>query len=367
MKVMCNRARLAEALGLVNGVAVARSPRPILQCLRLQAQDGQNSSLTLLATDLELGIKCELKEVEVAEPGQSVANAAKLSAIVHEVTDKTVTLSTEQDNLEVSVAGSKFKLYTFDPSEFPPVAPKEEGKEVTISAGELNRVSAQTIYAAAKETTRYAINGLLLEIAGNKLTMVGTDGRRLAKASATLHAKESEPISSIVPVRAMSMLGRLSASEDTAVKVRIMESQVAFEVPNALLISSVIEGRYPSYDAVIPKESTTKMKVDRLMLLSALRRAALLVSRESRGVKVQLEKSRMIIEAHSPEEGEAAVELPVELEGEPLQIAFNPDYLIDPLKVLAVDQVVLEFRASNTPAVLKGGPDFIYVLMPVSL
>jgi DNA polymerase-3 subunit beta len=333
----------------------------------MQAKDGENPSLTLLATDLELGLKCEIREVEVIEPGQAVANAAKLSAIVHEVSDETISLTLEQDSLEVSASGSKFKLFTFNPDEFPPVAPKEEGKTIAISAGELIRVAGQTVYAAARETTRYAINGLLLEVKGNKLVMVGTDGRRLAWATTTLPGKLEEEVSAIIPSRAIQMLSRFAQEPETPVKIRIMENQVAFEVPGALLISSVIEGRYPGYDAVIPKESTTKMTVDRLTLLSALRRAALLVSRDSRGVKVQLTSDKMIIEAHSPEEGEAAVELPITLDGEAMHIAFNPDYLIDPLKVLDVEQVVMEFRAPNTPAVLKSGPDFLYVLMPVTL
>jgi DNA polymerase III subunit beta len=367
MKVICNRARLAEALALVSSVAMARSPRPILQCLRMQAEDGQGGSLTLLATDLELGLKCEIKEVEVIEAGQTVASAAKLNAIVHEVTDETVTIATEQDNLEVIAAGSKFKLFTFDPNEFPPVAPKEEGQVFKISAGELTRVSELTVYAAAKETTRYAINGLLIEVSGNKLIIVGTDGRRLAKAGTTLPTKVPTPINTIVPARAVTMLTRLTTDPETEVTVRVTDSQIAFEVPNALMVSSVIEGKYPSYDAVIPKESSCKVKVDRLVLLSGLRRASLLVSRDSRGVKVQLLKNKMVIEAHSPEEGEAAVEVPIELDGEPIQIAFNPDYLVDPLKVLTMEQVTMEFRAPNTPAVLKAGVDFIYVLMPVTL
>jgi DNA polymerase-3 subunit beta len=267
----------------------------------------------------------------------------------------------------INSSGSKFKLLTFNPDEFPPVAPKEEGKVFTISAGELTRVAGLTVYAAAKETTRYAINGLLIEVNGNKLTMVGTDGRRLAKSGATLTAKIGEPITCIVPARAVMMLNRLTTDSEAPVTIRVTDSQVSFEVSNALMVSSVIEGRYPSYEAVIPKESSCKIKVDRVALLSALRRASLLVSRDSRGVKVQLSKDRMVIEAHSPEEGEAAVELPIELEGEPIQIAFNPDYLVDPLKVVNMEQVVMEFRAPNTPAVLKAGPDFIYVLMPVTL
>jgi DNA polymerase-3 subunit beta len=367
MKVVCNRARLAEAVGLVSSVALARSPRPILQCLRMQAEDGENSCLTLSATDLELGLKCEIHEVEVIEAGQVVANAAKLSAIVHEVSDETITLTVNQDQLEVNASGSKFKLVTFDANEFPPVAPKEEGKIVDLQAGELTRVANLTVYAAAKETTRYAINGLLLEVKGHKLVMVGTDGRRLAKAGTTLSMKASEEISAILPSRSVQMLSKLTQTPDTPMRVHVMETQVVFEVAGSLLVSSVIEGRYPGYDAVIPKESSSKLTVNRVGLLSALRRAALLVSKETRGVKVSLEPNRMVIEARSPEEGEAAVELPIVLEGAPVQIAFNPDYIIEPLRVLEVEEVIMEFRTSNTPAVLKASGDFLYVLMPVSL
>jgi DNA polymerase-3 subunit beta len=333
----------------------------------MQVENSDNPSLTLQATDLELGVKCEIKEIEVIEPGQVVANASKLSAIVHEVTDETVTLNLEQESLEVVASGSKFKLFTFDPSEFPPVAPKEEGKTISISAAELTRAANLTVYAAARETTRYAINGLLLEVKGNKMVMVGTDGRRLARVITTLGAKVENEISSIIPARTIQMLTRIATDGDSMVNIRIMENQVAFEVNGILLVTSVIDGRYPSYDAVIPKESTAKLKVDRLALLSALRRAALLVSKDSRGVKVQLASDHITIEAHSPEEGEAAVELPVEFEGESIQIAFNPDYLIDPLKVVGGEQVMMEFRASNAPAVLKSGTDFVYVLMPVTI
>jgi len=276
-------------------------------------------------------------------------------------------MNLEQESLEVMASGSKFKLFTFDPSEFPPVAPKEEGKIISISAAELTRAANLTVYAAARETTRYAINGLLLEVKGNKMVMVGTDGRRLARVISTLETKVDTEISSIIPARTIQMLSRVATDSDNMVNIRIMENQVAFEVGGVLLVTSVIDGKYPSYDAVIPKESTTKVKMDRLTMLSALRRAALLVSKDSRGVKVQLAQDRMTIEAHSPEEGEAAVELPVELEGEAIKIAFNPDYLIDPLKVLVAEQVVMEFRASNAPAVLKSGSDFVYVLMPVTI
>ena len=199
------------------------------------------------------------------------------------------TFSLEEDNLVVTAAGSEFKLYTFPPDEFPPVAPKDQGQAISVVSSELANVSSLTVYAAAKETTRYAINGLLMEIEGSKLIMVGTDGRRLAKAGITLSEKASEAISCIVPTRAVQMLSRLTVQEDAPIGIQITESQIVFKVAGILLVSSIIEGKFPSYDAVIPKESTCKVKINRLELLGALRRAALLASRESHGVKVQLD------------------------------------------------------------------------------
>jgi DNA polymerase-3 subunit beta len=367
MKVIVNRARLAEALSLVSSVAVARTPRPILQCVRLQANDGAEPSLTLFGTDLEIGFRVEIKEVQIKEPGQTVAHGAKLSAIIHDVTDETVTINTNQDNLEILASGSKFKLFTFDPNEFPPVSPKEEGKIISLNAGDLLKMAALCVFAAAKETTRYAINGLLLEAGGNKAMMVGTDGRRLSRITANLATKEAESISTIIPTRTVSLLSRFITDPTETIKVRIADNQVAFELSNSLMISSVVEGKYPAYESIIPKDSLTKVKIDRQGLLASVRRASLLASQVSRGVKMEMTKDRMVIEAHSPEEGEAAVELPIELDGEPMHISFNPDYLIDPLKVLSEDHVILELRAPNTPALLKAGTNFNYVLMPVTI
>ncbi len=367
MKVTCNRAKLAESLGLVSNIAAQKSTRPILQCLRMQAEDGVDSRLTLSATDLELGIRCEIKEVEVSEPGQAVINAHKLYEIIREVTHETVAFELKEDNLAIVTGSGNFKLYTFEPDEFPPVAPKESGEGVRVQSADLVNLAALTVYAAARETTRYAINGLLLDVEGSKVTMVGTDGRRLACASATLLEKSAEPVSCILPTRAVQMLSRLSPAEDGEMKVMVSESQAVFDLAGIQLISAIIEGKFPSYSSVIPKESTCKITADRVVLLGALRQAAVLASEDSHGVKVTVSSNKLAIESHSAEQGEAAIEAPVETNGNELQIAFNPNYLIEALRVLTTEQVILELKEPKTPLVMKSGTNFTYVLMPVTI
>jgi len=311
-------------------------------------------------------MRCQIKQVEVEEPGDTVAPAAKLSQIVHQVEDETITLTTENEQLQVTAPGVQFKLYTFDPAEYPPVAPREDGQMFTATAGLLKAVAQQTVYAAAKETSRYAINGLHMSVKDNKITMVGTDGRRLARASGMLPTKAATEIGCIVPTKAVNMIDKLSDNPDVPVEVTVTETQIAFAAPEVLLISNLVEGRFPSYEAVIPKDNTCKVKIDRNRLLSAVRRAALMTSKESHSVKISLADNRMTIEAKVPEQGEATVEVPVEIQGEGLITAFNPAYVSEPLRVLTSDEVMMEFKAATTPAVMKCGPAFLYVIMPVT-
>jgi len=363
MKVICNRNALAEALSILAGVVGVRTTRPILQCVRLQAE---KDGLTLLGTDYEQGLRYSVKEVQVQEPGETVAPAVRLAGIVHQIEGETVTLVLEDEHLVVSAPGAKFTLYTFSPDEFPPVGLGGEGRQFKSSSAVLTTVAEQTVYAAARETTRYAINGVYMQAGQNRICMVATDGRRLARASGALPGKITDEIACIVPAKAIATLEHLGGDPDASVEVTVTDSQVAFSTERALLISNLVEGQFPSYEAVIPKESSCKVTVDREKLLGAVRRVALMTSKESHSVKLTVGAEQMTMEARVPEEGEARLEIPVHVEGEGVEIAFNPDYLADPLRVLPHEQVAIEFKTSATPAVMKAGPDFLYVLMPVS-
>ncbi len=365
MKVICNREQLAEGLAIASSVTSSRSPRPILQCLRVQAGK-EDDTLKLFATDLELGVRFELPEVQVEKEGQAVVNASKLYSVVHELSDEVITLEVEEEALCVLASCGEFRLYTFPPEEFPPVSLAEDGREVKIASGDLEKLISLTAYAVARETTRYAINGLLFSFSGSSAVVVGTDGRRLAKASVALPGKVEEA-DCILPTRTAQMAGKLAGKAEGDVTVRLTDNQVAFTCEGTSVVSTLVEGKFPNYEAVIPKDSVCKVVVSRDELIRALRRAAVLASEDSHGVRVRIAEGQMLIESQSHEMGEAHLKLPVSQEGEEMQIAFNPSYMIEPLRALETEEVTLEFKAPNSPIVLKAGGNFVYVLMPVTI
>ncbi len=370
MKIICNRAKLSESVEYVREVAgQSRNTKPILQCVRIQATE--EGTLTMSATDLELGIRCELKEVQIEQPGQVVINAAKFASLIHELSDETVTLSLVEDALEVSTAGGKFKFYTFPPDEFPPVSIGDSESSAIVLASSMAEIIGLTAYAVAKETTRYAINGLLMEIEDKKLTMVGTDGRRLAWANVSLVSGKEEKQSCIVPPHTMQMLARLSArkDEDAQVTIYVTDNQVIFKLPEIVIISSLVEGKFPDYSSVIPKEHACRIAVDRQELLAVLRRIMVFTQSKdmTHGARLKPEDGNIIIDVPSSEVGEASERVPAEISGDPIQIGFDPRYMTEPLRALNHEQVILELKAPKVPLVLKAGSNFTYVLMPVTI
>lgn len=371
MKVICNRKELSEILAIANSICPSRSSsgagaKPILQCLRMQARK-EDGNLTVLATDLEVGIRCSLKEVSVKEEGDVAVNANRLYSIIRDFPDESVELTLTEDILNIQGSESEFKLYTLPAEEYPPVGAADAAKFFKILGLRLSRLFTLTSYAVAKETARYAINGVLLACKDGSVVAVGTDGRRLAKAVA--HPEEvSEPAEGILSLRTVKLLERLADNFSETVLVGLSDKQAQFEVGNILVVSSLLEGKFPNYDAVIPKEFSCRVIVNTEAFAAALRRASAVLSEHSYGVKVIIDSGQMSIEARSSDVGEAYVKIiEVEQEGEGLQIAFNPDYMLEPLRELTTEEVTLEFRTPSSPILLRAGDDFTYVLMPVTI
>ncbi len=237
---------------------------------------------------------------------------------------------------------------------------------------------ARTLFATARENSRYAINGVLLKRDGKRLEMVATDGRRLALARANLTGpdKDARPISCIVPTKALGMLQKLIKEHEEPVQIAITDSQVHFSFGTAaspgraMLASSLVEGTFPPYEDVIPRDQDKKVTFDKDLLSSAVRRAALLTNEESRGVRMAFDgkKKSVDLSSRAPEMGEAQVKVDVSsYEGEAIEIGFNPQFITDALKVIDQPEVILELKAPNKPGLIKSGNDFMYVVMPVNL
>ncbi len=367
MKVICDRGALVDALALVGGVVVARTPKPALKCVKLIA-DPDAGGLVLEATDAEVSIRLSTPRVEVSEPGQALIPADKLQQIVRESVDATITLATEQDVATITGQDSKFKVFGHPPTDFPATPAFDDEPDFTVSAGDLHRLIAQTLFATARENSRYAINGVLIERTGNKLAVVATDGHRLALAKGTCQANDDETRSCIVPTKALNLLLRLFDDAEQTVKVKVTDNQAFFKTDEGVLVTNLVEGNFPPYQDVIPKDGDKKATLPTDLFISAVRRAALLTNEESKGVRMSFAEGGLTLSSRAPEMGEAevTVEMP-EYTGEAVEIGFNPAYLLDALKVVDDSQVVLDLKSPNKPGVMRTGPNFLYVVMPVNL
>jgi DNA polymerase-3 subunit beta len=348
-------------------VVASRTPKPILQCVKLTAE---KNSLTVAATDMEVAIRYHDEQVQVEEEGESVLPADKLRDIVRESIDDTLSIETSGETLSIKGQDSVFKIYTQKGEDFPPVPDFEGHADVEVPAGPFKQLINQTAFAAARESTRYAFNGVLMVAKGKKITLVATDGRRLALARGDLANAEKldkEGKSAIVPSKALGLLDKLLGDPEELVGIQFRENQIIFHTSSATLTSNLVEGQFPPYEDVIPKDADKKMQATTADLLNAVKRAALLTSEESRGVRFSLNKKGLVLTSRVPEAGESTINYPCRFDGADVEIGFNPQFVADALKVVDQDEITLELTTPNRPGLIRGGANFLYVIMPVNL
>ncbi|MFG0306718.1 MAG: DNA polymerase III subunit beta [Phycisphaerales bacterium JB040] len=385
MKVICERGALLEAVNQISGVVAARTPRPQLTCVKMRAsRAGGVGELEMSATDTELSLTLRLGRVEVEQEGEALVPADKLRQIVSaEDNEPTLTIETDDDSCTIRGADAEFRLNTFSPADFPKIPGFKEIASGSAKAvfqtdtATLAALIGRTLFAAARENSRYAINGVLLNRDGKKLEMVATDGRRLALASSTLADKgKGESAHCIVPAKALSMVMKLMGDGEEPVHAAVTDTQAVFAMGDdpadsrAVLATNLVEGAFPPYEDVIPKDQDIKVGFDRDVLASAVRRAALLTNEESRGVRMAFNGSEksLRLSSRSPEMGEAKVDVGLaSYNGSDIEIGFNPQFLTDALKVIPDAEVIIELKAANKPGLFRSGNDFVYVVMPVNL
>jgi DNA polymerase-3 subunit beta len=374
MKVLVNRAALVEALGLAGSVVLARTPKPVLTCVKLIAGETAGAkTLTLVATDMELALQYTLTQVDISSPGVSLVPAAKLSEIVNNSPDDTLTLDTQEDVINIKGSDSHYKVFGYNAEEFPPITGFEGAPDFTLPAGIFKSLLDRTRFAAAKEMTRYAINGVLFERKGKKLVLVATDGHRLAQTRDEVTGAEGKDLNAVVPIKAINLIERLLTDPEQTVALQFKDGKLFVQVSTegagvtASMSTALVEGTFPPYNDVIPKDSDKKVVINRDRFFSAVRRAALLTNEESKGVRLHFSGNSLAISSRAPEMGEAKIDLPVEYAGESIEIGFNPTYLLDALKVADTETVTFEMKTPNKPGLLKSGAGFLYVVMPVNL
>ncbi len=361
MKFRISKEALLDGLQKVQHVVSTRTTLPILSNVLLVARDGR---LSLTTTDLDVGITGSV-EAEVSKEGATTLPAKRLVNIIRELPASEVEVSVDAKNVaSIKCGPSFFKIIGLGEGDFPPLPDFDGAREFRIAQGLLKQGLKQTAYAISTDETRYVLNGIYTSFRDGKMTLVATDGRRLAMVDNDLDFPASHETDVIIPTKAVQELQRL-LGDSGEVLVRLSDSQVSFSVGDHLLVSKLIEGNYPNYRQVIPSDTSERVELPREAMLETVRRVSLLSSDKSNSVKLVFGRNTVEVTANSPDVGEARETMEVAYEGKEMQIAFNPEFLKAPLQNLEEDTVYLDLIDEMSPGVVRIDGSFLYVIMPM--
>jgi DNA polymerase-3 subunit beta len=368
MNLTISKEQIINGLQAVQNVVSNRTTLPILSNV-LMRTNGERLEFT--ATDLDVTISSGV-EAKVKKQGASTVPVKKLFGIVRELTSADIDMEVDEKNVCSVRSGSSFyKINGLSADEFPPLTKLKDEKKVTLPQETVRTMMKRTSFAISTDESRYVLNGIYLSVKDHKLTMVATDGRRLAHVDHEVDVPEQSYGEFIVPSKTVGELNRL-LQDKGEIEIRYAENQASFTLKDekggtVLIMTKLVEGNYPNYRQVIPNETKERITLVREEFLHALRRAEIMTSEKSNSVKLNFGKNRLEITANSPEVGEAKESLAINYKGPEMAIAFNPKYVIDPLNALANEEVYLELIDELSPGVLKTNDPFLYVVMPMRL
>jgi DNA polymerase III subunit beta len=370
MELVVRKIDLVRELQLFQGIVERKNTIPILANVLIEAG---GKEVKLAATDLEVGLRTRC-DASVAKAGSLTLPAKKLYEILKALPDTDVRI--EEDRNGVKLAADRFdsRMQTMAREDFPTL-PESKGATDTLKGDELRQMIARTQFAITGEDTRYYLNGALFIIRGDSLSLVATDGHRLAYVSLPRDTSQTKKVEDetrvILPRKTLAELSRLLAEGDGEVQFERGENHLFFTVGGRLLISRMIDGQFPAFERVIPKHNDKRVEFERDRLTSAVKRVALLSNERSRAVRFQMDTGKVEITSSSPEFGEAHEVLMVDYPGPSVQVCFNAQYVLDFLAAAETEGVALEFKDEMSQAVMKPvgaeGYDYTYVIMPMRI
>ena len=362
MKFMVEKSILINAIQTVQNVISAKSSLPILSNILIETQQG---GISLTATDLDIGITCVIP-VDVQEQGAITIPAKRFSDIIKEFPLEVVSVTTKKNNLVIIDSDMcQFKIMGLGREEFPKLPEFKDKKAIKLEQAALKQMLALTSFAVSFDETRYVLNGTLFKINKGVLTLVSTDGKRLAIAEKKQGIETDIDLQMIIPVKTIHELNR-NLKDEGQLSLVVGANQALFDLGGVVVISRLIEGEFPDYKQVIPAVSENKMSVERSQFLLAVKRASLLATPDYQGVKLEVFKNKLVISKSTPDVGESREELAVEYQGRELVIGFNPVYLIDILKNLDEETINLELTDSEKPGVIRTN-GYVYIVLPMRL
>lgn len=361
MKFTVNKEALLDGLQTIQNVVSSRTTLPVLSNVLIETTD---SGIRLTTTDLEMGIRRDI-EAQIEKPGTTTLPARRLLAVVRELPSSEIQVETDSKHISSIKCGpSFFKIYGMAKEEFPAFPSFKDAKIFKLKQGDLKDGLKKTAYAISVDETRYVLNGILFSFKENKLTLVATDGRRLALWETDVEFPKSQERDFIVPTKAINEIQRL-LRDDGEVSISVGENLISLELNGSLLVTKLVEGTYPNYRQVIPSETKERVTLDREMFLSCVHRVSLLSNEKSSSIRLSFAKNNLDITSNTPEVGEARESLSVPYKGRDFAVAFNPEFLMAPLRSLSDEEIYLELSDEMSPGVVKIKTPFLYVLMPM--
>ncbi|WP_067867890.1 DNA polymerase III subunit beta [Neptuniibacter marinus] len=367
MKFVISREALIKPLQLVAGVVERRQTLPVLSNILLVAEGDQ---LSMTGTDLEVELVGRVTLDEPAEAGSVTVPARKLMDICKSLPDSArIELTLTGQKMVIKAGRSRFSLSTLPAAEFPNVEDSPETLELSMVQQQLRNLIDKTGFSMAQQDVRYYLNGMLLEIADGQLRAVSTDGHRLATSVTNVEAQEGLQHQIIVPRKGILELARLLQSGEDELRLVIGASHIRAHVGDFTFTSKLVDGKFPDYERVIPKNGDKILLSDRMELRQVLSRIAILSNEKYRGVRLALSPGYLQVMANNPEQEEAEETLAVDYDGDSLEVGFNVNYLLDCLSILNSDVVRLTLSDSNSSALVEGFDEEgnLYVVMPMRM
>ena len=365
MKLSIGREALLKPLQAVIGVVERRQTMPILSNVLLSARDGR---LSVTATDLEVELVATI-ELDVDSAGDVTVPGRKLLDICRALPESAdITLSQSGEKMTVRSGRSKFTLATLPAAEFPTVEEISADTPIDLPQIKLEELLEKTHFAMAQQDVRYYLNGLLIETGGRYLRSVATDGHRLALCEVEMEGGALPDKQVIVPRKGVLELQRLLSGEGDLC-LALGTNHIRIQLDGIRFTSKLIDGRFPEYDRVIPKNPTNELIADRDLLKSAMHRTAILSNEKYRGIRLMLGDSGLKLQAHNPEQEEAEEDIELEYRGEEIEIGFNVNYLLDALGAVEGEEVSMAFVDANSSCLIRepGNDTRKYVVMPMRL
>jgi len=366
MKIIVSKEEILAKLSTIQNIVEKRNTMPILSHFLLDA--GRQASF-ITATDLDTALKEPLR-IKVEKEGKICIPARKMFEIVREVDGELTCESIDEQWLKLKAGASNFRLACLPSREFPAWPGMDDMEEIQAQAKVLSEVIEKTVYAAGESDTRYTLNGLLFHVApGAKVTVVGTDGHRLALIMRTLEGSVREERKVIIPRKAASELRKLLDKSEDKVQVTLCKNHVLFSVGDIQFLTRLIEGTYPNYEQVIPSSNEKKIVIEREAFVKTTRRVAIMSRERSNAVKMDLSENLITITSSNPDLGEASDEMAIAYKGEAMSLGFNARYLLDVLEAMASERIVMELQAPLSPVLIKeeNDPDYRCVIMPMRI